>query len=232
MDAKGLLESILGSGRDALAKGRDVAEDKLGVPSEGTERDAMLSGMGKGAMAAGALALLLGTGAGRRLTGTALKLGGLAAVGGLAYKAFQNWKEGQSAPEAEALPGPPVGELTDERSEQRSLALLRAMMAAARADGVMDADERQTIQEQLKEMDVDAATAASVITDIDRAADPKWVAEGADSPAAAAEIYLVSLLVIDDVNPQERAYLQALADALGLSPALVNELEKQTRALT
>ncbi|MCH9669881.1 MAG: tellurite resistance TerB family protein, partial [Gammaproteobacteria bacterium] len=64
----------------------------------------------------------------------------------------------------------------------------------------------------------------------DRPADAKAVAKGADSPAAAAEIYLLSLLVIDEVNPEERAYLQTLATELGLSPALVAELEKQTRA--
>ena len=46
-------------------------------------------------LAAGALvAVLLGTGTGRAVTGTALKLGGIAAIGGLAYKAYQNYQNG------------------------------------------------------------------------------------------------------------------------------------------
>ena len=49
----------------------------------------MFSGLGKGALMAGGLAALLGTGAGRRLTGGTLKLGGLAAIGGLAYQTYE-----------------------------------------------------------------------------------------------------------------------------------------------
>ncbi len=80
MDTKSLLDELLQSAKQMASQGQEVAETKLGVPEEGPDRDAMLKGMGKGAMAAGALALLLGTGAGRRLTGTALKLGSLAAI--------------------------------------------------------------------------------------------------------------------------------------------------------
>ena len=53
-------------------------------------------------LAAGALvAVLLGTGTGRKVTGSAIKLGGLAAVAGLAYKAYQNYQNG-SQPGADA----------------------------------------------------------------------------------------------------------------------------------
>ena len=105
MDSKAFLEQLLASARNVAQQGRGLAEEKLGVPEAGSERDAMLSGMGKGALAAGALALLLGTDAGRRLTGTAVKLGGLAAVGGLAYKAYQNWRAGSGAG-TEPMPTP------------------------------------------------------------------------------------------------------------------------------
>ena len=79
MDTEKLLEQILKSGQQMLDRGQEIAEDKLKIPEQGTERDAMFSGLGKGAMMAGGLAVLLGTGAGRRLTGGTLKLGGLAA---------------------------------------------------------------------------------------------------------------------------------------------------------
>ena len=148
-------------------------------------------------------------------------------MGGLAYKAFQSWKANQSDSVDE--PGVPIGELPDNRAQARSLGLLRAMMAAARADGNVDVQEQARIHAQVQALDLDPETLSTVLEQIDRPADAKSIAQGADSPAAAAEMYLVSLLVIDEANPTERGYLDELSRELGLSPALVNELEKQTR---
>src|SRR5512139_1839151 len=47
-------------------------------------------------LATGAIAaVLLGTKTGRSLTGSALQLGGLAAIAGLGYQAYKNWQAGQ-----------------------------------------------------------------------------------------------------------------------------------------
>ena len=51
--------------------------------------------LGSGAALGGLGALVLGTGTGRSLAGSAIKLGGLALIGGLAYKAYQNYQQGQ-----------------------------------------------------------------------------------------------------------------------------------------
>ena len=128
MDAKNILEQFLSSAKKLAEQGRDLAEEKLKVPQAGSERDAMLSGMGKGALAAGAMAVLLGTGAGRRITGSAIKLGGLAAIGGLAYTAFQNWQGTQPKPDTD--PGKPIGELAGAQVQSRSQTLLLAMISA------------------------------------------------------------------------------------------------------
>lgn len=62
----------------------------------------------KGAVAGTILAALIGTKAGRAIGGTALRLGGLAAIGGLAFNALRSWQAGQgtapTAPQA-ALSG-------------------------------------------------------------------------------------------------------------------------------
>jgi len=130
MDAKTIMDQILKSGKDLAAKGKELAADKIGVPGEdGAEKDAMMSGLGKGAAAGGLIALLLGTRFGRRITGKALKYGTLAALGTVAYKAYQNYQESSSGEVADA--GQAVGELDGVAAEKRSMTLLKAMISAA-----------------------------------------------------------------------------------------------------
>jgi uncharacterized membrane protein YebE (DUF533 family) len=187
----------------------------------------MLSGAGKGALAAGALAVLLGTGAGRKLTGATLKLGSLAALGGLAYNAFENWKNkgGQLVNE-----GKPVNELTGEASENRSKAILKAMIAAAKVDGHIDRQERNIISQHAEKLGLETSVAAFIKNELASPLDAKEVAAEADSPEAAAEIYLVSMMTLNLDNDKEREYLGQLAQALDLAPDLVGELEKQAVA--
>src|SRR5262249_10080362 len=51
--------------------------------------------LGAGAALGGLGALVLGTGAGRSLAGSAVKFGSLALIGGLAYQAYQNYQQGR-----------------------------------------------------------------------------------------------------------------------------------------
>jgi uncharacterized membrane protein YebE (DUF533 family) len=46
----------------------------------------------------------------------------------------------------------------------------------------------------------------------------------------AAEIYLASVLVVDETSAVERAYLDQLAQALRLAPSLQADLEARARA--
>ncbi|MDJ0738772.1 MAG: tellurite resistance TerB family protein [Gammaproteobacteria bacterium] len=225
MDAKTFIDDLLASAKRLSTQGRSLAEDKLGVPAAGERRDAMLDGMGKGALAAGALALLLGTGSGRRLTGSALKLGGLAAVGALAYKAYQNWQGGSGAG-----PGTPVGELDGAEVEARSRLLLDAMILAAMADGHIDDAERQRIIGQLGELGLDDDAEALIRERLTQPLDVTTLAARADSAEAAAEIYVVSRQVIDRANAAEQHHLDALVAALQLDAELVAELERQLAA--
>lgn len=228
MDTKALLDELLQASTDLAGRGKGMAERGFGIPPEGPERDATLSAMGKGAAAAGILALLLGTGAGRKLTGGALKLGSLAALGGVAYKAYQNWQAGRAGETVEA--GVPVGDLKGAEAERRSRALIKAMVAAAKADGHVDEDERKRIFDGIARLGLQDAAVQRLSAEIDAPVDAASVAAGADSPEAAAEIYLASLLVIDQGHPTERKYLEDLARHLGLDAALVTELEKQAQA--
>jgi uncharacterized membrane protein YebE (DUF533 family) len=228
MNAQGLLDQLLQSGRELAEKGQGLAEQKLGIPAEGPARDAALSGLGKGAAMAGTLALLLGTRAGRAVGGAAVKLGSLAAIGGLAYKTYQDWqgKQGPAAPGSAA----PTGQLAGPQAEKRSHALLKAMIAAAKADGHIDEAESGKIDKELEKLGLDPATLHFVKGEIAKPLDVQDVASAADSPATAAEMYLTSLLAIDVDSEQEKHYLSELATALKLDPALVAELENRAKA--
>lgn len=228
MDASSLLNRLLQSGRELAAKGQDLAQTKLNLPAPGPERDAMVQKMGKGATIAGVLAVLLGTRPGRRMTGAALKLGSLAALGGLAYQAYQKW-QGQGAATPANI-GAPVDQLSGPVAEQRSRALLRAMLAAAKADGEIDPTEQGKIDAYLKGLELPPDLQQFLQDETVKPLSVQEVAAGADSPAAAAEIYLTSRIVIDVANERERTYLEQLAAALQLPSEVVAELERQAEA--
>lgn len=233
VDARSLLDGLLKAGGELAAQGKDLAERGLGLPQQGPEREAAVSGLQKGALGGGLLGLLLGSKSGRSLAGNALAVGGLAALGGVAYKAYRNWQAAQAA-ETSAVPPPapagtPVDQMQGPPAQARSEALLRAMIAAAKADGHMDAVERSRITQQMQRLSPDGQWAAFLLAEIDKPLTAEDVALGADSPEAAAEIYAASLLVIDLDHPQERSYLDRLAAALGMAPGLVQELEAEVR---
>jgi len=218
MDTKAILDSLLEKSQSATRKGVAMAEDKLGVPESGEQRDAMLDGLSKGALAAGAVALLLGTKGGRKLTGTALKVGGLAAVGGIAYNAYSQWQSKQGAGGTPNI-GTPIAELAEPEANERSRAIVRAMIAAAKSDGHINDVEREHITQKIKSLGMEQDVMSFLLSELDAKADAKAIAALADTPEAAAEIYLASVMVVDFNDQLERKYMDTLAQELKLDPA-------------
>lgn len=223
MDPRAILDQLLSSGKQMLNQGRDVAERQVGVPAAGDERGAMLSGLGKGAAAGGLLALLLGTRTGRRVTGKVIKYGSIAAVAAVAYKAFQAWQEQAKSPTVAG--SQPLSNLSGQQASERGLLLLRAMIAAANADGQIDAMEQAHIREQLDSLKLGDEATRMLREEIARPVDVATLARQVDSPATAAEVYLLSSLIADDTNAAERDYLKRLAAAMKLPGDLVSHLE-------
>ena len=198
-----------------------------------------MDGLKKGAMAAGVLALLLGTKGGRSLSGSALKVGSLAAIGGIGYKAYQNWVAEKNATDqqykdmAEDIGRDNASDhtlinfdkLDDKESENRSQTLLKAMIAAAKADGHVNSKEVTAIEEQITKLGLGDDTAALIQDEIAKPLDVKEVAALATDQAMAAEIYLVSAVISNRENSMEREYLENLATEMGLPDALVAQLQ-------
>lgn len=237
MNTRGLLDQLLKSGQDLLQNKAGPASSK-GSPDGGLGGllsggaggglGSLLTGAGGGALAAGAMGLLLGNKKARKFGGKALTYGGLAALGVIAYKAYGNWQAQQAqAPQGEPqtldrLPAPQV--------EQHSQAILKALVAAAKADGHVDARERQLIEGELAKLTQDAELRHWLDAELNKPLDPAEVARAASSPEMAAEMYIASVLMVDEEHFMERAYLEELARQLKLDPALKAELEAQVRA--
>ena len=192
-------------------------------------------GMGKGLAAGGLAGLLLGSKSGRKMGKKALKIGGMALVGGLAYKAYRDWQAGQAPATTEpAIAEPPAGTAfnptSTEDQHHLGLTLIRAMIAAAKADGHIDAEEQSRIFEQMGKLALDSEAKAFLMDELRAPLDVDAIARAARNKEEAAEIYMASLLAIDPDHPAEQGYLAMLAGRLGLERDLVAHLDATVEA--
>jgi uncharacterized membrane protein YebE (DUF533 family) len=211
-DAKRLLDQLVGSG--------------------------MAGGLA-GGLAGGTLANVLGGKKGRKVAGSALKLGGLALVGGLAYKAWQSYQQnaGQAPgagadPLQPAPPGSPFMPAPGDSAGANALSVLlaRSMISAAKADGQIDASESQAILNQINALDLPAEDKAFLFEEYGRPLDITALARDVDSPEHAAEVYAASALMVDPPSAPEKIYLDALASALRLETGLVQQIHATLEA--
>jgi len=160
----------------------------------------------------------------RKYAGTALKAGGVALVGGLAYKAWQHYQGGQQAGN-EAAPAAFVPQAQGE-SDALGLLLVRAMIAAARADGNLDSTEHDAIMSRIGEMNLDDAEKAYLFEQFTAPVDVFSLAGEADTPEHAAEMYAASALILDQPSDSEQRYLDTFAAALRLDAGLRTEIHR------
>jgi uncharacterized membrane protein YebE (DUF533 family) len=186
--------------------------------------------------AGGVVAGLLAGRASPRFAGAAIKLGGVAALGGLAYYAWkrhQARQTGQVTPAATDIDAPPAGFLPapDTAQAQATAKLtLRAMINAAKADGRIDSEERAQLFDRLGAVSLTDEEQSFLFAELARPMDTDGlVAEVGNAPAVAAQVYAASLLAIDADQPSEQAYLADLANRLRLPPTLVQELRAAAR---
>ena len=225
MSAQSILDQLLKSGMSLLDNKRNPAD---GASSAGFGQ------LGTGIAAGGVLGLLLGTKRGRSIGGSALKYGSVAALGAVAFRAYSQWQAQQappvSPPVATGIAARTVDLLPAPEAETHSRAMFKALIAAAKSDGHLDERERGLIDAEMVRLQADESDRAWLAAELQRPLDPAEVARAATTPEVAAEMYLASLLVIDDTSFMERAYLDEFARQLKLPATLKAELEKQASA--
>lgn len=235
IDPKKLLTDFLGPNAGGLGSGAggilDQAKGALGSMSQ-----SKAGTLAVGAAAGGILGLLLGSKKGKKIGGSLLSYGGAAVLGGLAYKAFQNWQQGKQVATAGAAPelapaprdsafDPASGTATD--GAPFALALVRAMIAAAKADGHIDAEEQRLLFQRIEAIGLNAEAKALVFDELSRPTDLDAIAALPRNQEQATEIWLASRLAVDPDDAREKAYLAALGAKLQLPPPLLAHLESQ-----
>ncbi len=200
------------------------------------------SGLLKGGAIGGIAGLLLGTKGGRNVAEKALKVGGMAVLGGIAYKVWNDWqasKGGQPAPAPQDMKditpqaeGTPFLPPSKRERDELSRTLLSAMISAAKADGHIDAAEQTRIFQKLDQADMNAEEKGFILEELRKPLDTDALAARAASPEQALEIYAASLLAIDVDGSTEREYLADLARKLKLDPLLTERIEEETEKVT
>lgn len=193
-----------------------------------------------------------GGGGGKKM----LKYGGLAAIG---YVAYQAWQKNQAqkaggtglpsasaagpgagglaglgatwSPSATPQPLPAAFDLETSGNASSALRVVQAMVAASKADGVVDATERDRVFDKLREASLPQQDQDEVLRLLTQPMDMDGVVRGVNSRELALEIYAASVFVVSPASRTERAYLDLLAARLGLEGDLTLQVEQGVEAM-
>ena len=106
---------------------------------------------------------------------------------------------------------------------------IKSMIAAAKADGHIDASEQQRIFNAVEEMELSTEVKGMIFDLLQQPITVEELAAGMDSVEQKTEIYLVACLVIDPDHPSEQAHLDQLEAALKLPEGLAQQLQWQAQ---
>ncbi|WP_068084808.1 tellurite resistance TerB family protein [Polycladidibacter stylochi] len=236
-DAKSLLDQFVGSAKtgqtgDIINKGKNFAQNNA-------------AGLAGGALAGGLAGILLGSKKARKMGAKAATYGGMAVVGGLAYKAYKDYtsKAGTTNTAQPNQPQPAQGQIpsyqispTPEKmateadfqhkiDQNFARAILTAMLQAAKADGHIDTDEQQRIFDRIDELGLGVEEKAFVIDEMRAPLDLEKVVAAATDQETAIELYTASRMAIEPDLPAEKAYLQMLAARLAIPEDLKQHID-------
>ncbi|MGB2426436.1 MAG: tellurite resistance TerB family protein [Alteromonas sp.] len=234
----------------------------------GLSKSGALSGF-LGGVAGGGLTSMVASKKGRKTGKKALKYGALAAVGGLAWKAYKQYSANQqSNQQGQQYQGQPqqnyqqpqqtqalavdtytpdprrvqgqtfdfapatitqqsFEEVVDESNEGGQLILMRAMIAAAYADGHIDENERQNIFNQVENMELSMEEKAMLFDELRKPMSMNELVAAVPDAQTGIEVYAASASAIDLEQPVSGQYLQALANQLCLPRELVTSIHQQ-----
>jgi uncharacterized membrane protein YebE (DUF533 family) len=193
-------------------------------------------GFAGGAATGGIIALLIGSKTGRKLASKVVTYGGAALLGGMAYKAIKNWQQTNSASQDVDFTAKSQTQFSQDMTDSAEtpqpvfeLTLIKAMIAAAKADGHIDAEEQRRIFEAIQKMELSAEMKGLVFDLLQQDISVADIVNGVTDITHKSEVYLASYLVIDPDQMSERMHLDNLAEALDLPISLTKQLEAEAK---
>lgn len=229
MNTGDLLDQLLRAGQASLNQQGGSAQGSLGGLLGGLLRAGGNAGAtpgGLGGLLGGLGGLLGGAGHAQGRSG-GTNYAALASLGMMAFQAYQAWQQQQASAPQQLLQT--ADQLSGAQAEAHSHAVLRALIAAAKADGKIDEREQQMIGTEISRHTDDPQLQEWLDAEANKPLNAADFAEYASDPAVAAEVYLVSVLLVDDQQDAERSYLDELAAQLQLDPQLQLHLEQQAK---
>ena len=182
-------------------------------------------------LAATGVGALLGALMGNSQSTTANTLGGgmMGLLGMMAYKALKNSMSASSGATASQAQNYDYVPTTPQQQMSDAEIILTAMIDAAKADGQVDADELNKIMSNLKSSGVGQEGVNYVIKKLQSPMETaKIIAAVKGRPELAAQVYSASLMAIEVDTEAEKKYLEKLAKAMGLNPAVIRNIEQIT----
>jgi hypothetical protein len=128
-------------------------------------------------------------------------------------------------------PGPPVGPQTTPTSpggQSNAVLLIRAMIAAANADGVIDEQERANILGKLQAVGLSDEEKAFIVQELQEPKSLDGIVAQVTTEETARQVYMASLMAIEVDTEAEQIYLQTLARQLNLNATIVEDIHRQT----
>ena len=170
--------------------------------------------------------------------GRGLGLGSQAKLGmgllALAYAAYEHFSEKSTAsgtvakgppppPGAAAAIPPPPPPAAD---HERALHLLRAMVCAANADGLVDAEEREALLGRARDAGMKEAEVAALEVEI-RSPLTLQQLVARTPPELRDEVYAAAMIAITPDTDREHRFLEELASKLGLDASAQQEIKQK-----
>ncbi len=238
MNIQGLLNQFLGA--QGAASTTSTATSKSGVGDMLNQFSNRLpEGFAGGAATGGIIALLIGSKTGRKIASKVVTYGGAALLGGMAYKAIKNWQQNNASSQDVDFTTKSQTQFSQDMIDSAEtlqpafeLTLIKAMIAAAKADGHIDAEEQRKIYDAMSKMDLSTEMKAVVFDLLQQDISVIDIASGITDIAQKSEIYLASYLVIEADQMSERIHLVNLAEALDLPIGLTKQLEAEAKSVS
>ncbi len=204
-----------------------------------------------GGIAGGAATSALTSKKGRKGATKLLKYGGVAAVGAIAWKAYKQYSTNKQFDQQQyqangsaALQQQP--QIQDDQNwqglqasnfrnlevannaQEQAQFVIKSMVAAAMADGHVDATEYQKILGKADEIGLSLEEKNLLLSEMANPMTLEQVIANCDCPQLALEVYTASHFAVDENLQSGRNYLDSLANGLQIPIELVRAVEEQS----